>query len=55
MITLVISMLTDEQLEQAFAELRRNLLADRLDLSPAGLWSKAILDEKHSRGLEWTI
>lgn len=55
MITLVLSMLTDEQLEQAFKELRFNLENDRLDLSPAGLWSKAILEEKSSRGLVWTI
>lgn len=55
MITLVISMLTDEQLEQAFAELRRNLVADRLAESAAGVWSKAILEEKDNRKLKWTI
>lgn len=55
MITLAVSMLSDTDLEKLYAELRVNLINDRLDTGAAGLWSKAILNEKDDRNLKWTI
>lgn len=55
MITLAVSLLSDETLRVLYDTMNTRLKADRLELSAAGLWTKAILAEKDERKLQWTI
>ncbi len=55
MITLAVSLLSDEDLRTLYDEMVGKLKADRIDHAAAGLWGGIILSEKDYRGLQWTI
>jgi hypothetical protein len=55
MITLAVSLLSDENLKVLYETMNTQLKADRLAHASAGLWTQAILNEKDDRNLKWTI